>query len=249
MVNFLLLVILLRRFLFRPLTRIMDQREAELRERVLATERSRAAAEQEAQELAVARRSLEEHRQAQREAAEQEVERWREEQMRHARREIERAEERWRDSLAREQVELLAEIQERVGGLVTTILRLVLPGFADATVERRSLDLFLGQLEQLEKSRRDELVDALATGAPAVVQSAAELPGDARKRIEEALARQLHPAREVHFEIAPALICGLTLRVGGYTLGWNLRDILQQLDDEFRLGLREAPLGPTGTSP
>jgi F-type H+-transporting ATPase subunit b len=227
----------------------MDQREAELRERVLATERNRAAAEREAQELAAARRSLEEHRQAEREEAEREVERWREEQMRHARREIERAEERWRESLAREQAELLADIQERVGGLVTTVLRLVLPGFADATIERRSLEIFLGQLEQLDQSRRDELVDALAAGAPAIVQSAAELPDDARRRIEEALARQLHRARAVHFEVAPALICGLTLRVDGYTLGWNLRDILQQLDDEFRLGLREGQLGPTETRP
>ena len=237
-VNFLVLVALLRRFLFRPVARIMDRREADLRERLEAAEQNRAAAEAESRLLAQARRELEEERWQRRQAAEEEVARWREEQLREAREEVERTERRWHEGLQREQAELLELLQERVGGLVTTTLERVLPEFAGVTLEAEALAVFLRRLEELEGPRRRELTGVLAAGAAAVVQSATDLPAEARERIAGAIARQLGPTGRIHFETAPSLVCGFALRIGGYTVGWNLRDVVRQLEDDFALGLR-----------
>jgi F0F1-type ATP synthase delta subunit len=222
----------------------MDQREVELREQLKETERNRAAAEEESRLLAQARRELEEARWDRRQAVEQEVVHWREEQLREAREEVERADHRWREGLLREQTELLEVLQERVGGLVTTTLRRVLPEFAGMTLEAQALQVFLRQLEDLEDARRTELAGALRAGAAAVVQSASELSREARERIEDAIVRHLGPPGRVSFEAAPSLICGFALRIGGYTVGWNLRDTIQQLEDEFALGLRQHAPSP-----
>jgi F-type H+-transporting ATPase subunit b len=50
-VNFLILVVLLRHFLFRPIIRVMDRREATLGDQMAAAARSRAEADEHARAL------------------------------------------------------------------------------------------------------------------------------------------------------------------------------------------------------
>lgn len=230
---------LLRHFLFRPIIRIMDRREAALADQMAAAARSRAEAEAHARELEAARHELEEHRQQKREEVEREIERWREAELDLARADIERSEERWRESLAREQAELLGELEERVGRLVATTIQRALPELTDVPLESQAVRSFLRRLEQMDAADREEFARARATGGPAVVQSTFDLLPEDRGRVEESMNRLFPPARPVRFETTPDLICGVALRVGGYTAGWNLRDFLRQLEDDFVLGLRE----------
>jgi len=238
-VNFLILVVLLRHFLFRPIIRIMDRREATLGDQMAAAARSRDEAEEHARQLEAARRELEEHRQQKREEVEREIEQWREAELNQARADIERSEERWRESLAREQAELLGELEERVGRLVATTIQRALPELTDLPLESQAVRSFLRRLEQMDPSDREELARARAGGGPAVVQSTFDLPPEDRGLVEETMNRLFPPALPIRFETTPDLICGVALRVGGYTAGWNLRDFLGQLEDDFVLGLRE----------
>jgi F-type H+-transporting ATPase subunit b len=240
-VNFLILVVLLRHFLFRPIIRVMDRREATLGDQMAAAARSRAEADEHARALETERRELEEHRQLKREEVERELERWREAELDLARADIERSEERWRESLAREQAELQSELEERVGRLVATTMRRALPELTDASLESQAVRVFLQRLEQMDPAAREEFARARASGGPAVVQSAFELRPEDRAQVEETMNRLFPPALPVRFETTPDLICGVALRVGGYTAGWNLRDFLRQLEEDFVLGLREGP--------
>ena len=240
-VNFLILVVLLRHFLFRPIIRVMDRREATLGDQMAAAARSRAEADEHARALEAERRELEEHRQLKREEVERELERWREAELNLARADIERSEERWRESLAREQAELQSELEERVGRLVVTTMRRALPDLTDASLESQAVRVFLERLEQMDPAAREEFARARASGGPAAVLSAFELPPEDRAQVEETMNRLFPPALPVRFETTPDLICGVALRVGGYTAGWNLRDFLRQLEEDFVLGLREGP--------
>jgi len=240
-VNFLILVVLLRHFLFRPIIRVMDRREATLRDQMAAAARSRAEADEHARALETERRELEEHRQLKREEVERELERWREAELNLARADIERSEERWRESLAREQAELQSELEERVGRLVATTMRRALPELTDASLESQAVRVFLQRLDQMDPAAREEFARARASGGPAVVQSAFELPPEDQAQVEKTMNRLFPPALPVRFETTPDLICGVALRVGGYTAGWNLRDFLRQLEEDFVLGLREGP--------
>jgi F-type H+-transporting ATPase subunit b len=240
-VNFLILVVLLRHFLFRPIIGVMDRREATLRDQMAAAARSRAEADEHARALEAERRELEEHRQLKREEVERELERWREAELNLARADIERSEERWRESLAREQAELQSELEERVGRLVATTMRRALPELTDASLESQAVRVFLQRLDQMDPAAREEFARARASGGPAVVQSAFELPPEDQAQVEETMNRLFPPALPVRFETTPDLICGVALRVGGYTAGWNLRDFLRQLEEDFVLGLREGP--------
>jgi F-type H+-transporting ATPase subunit b len=238
-VNFLILVALLRRFLFRPVIRLMDQREADIRKRLSAAEQSRVSAEAKVRELEAARRELEDHRHEMRDEAERVVEGWREAELREARAEIERAKARWRESLAREQIELMEELRDRVGRLVTTAMQRSLSELADTALETQTVTVFLRRLEKLDPSERDQLARASAASEPAVVQSALALSPNDRGRLDEAIRRCFPPERPIEFVVLPDLLCGVTVQIGGYTVGWNLRDVLRQLDEEFGMGLRE----------
>lgn len=246
-VNFLILVVLLRHFLFRPIMRIMDQRQADIREQLSAAEQSRATAEAHARELETARREVEAHRHELREEAERIVEGWREAELREARAEIERTQARWRESLAREQLELMEELRERVGRLVTTAMQRALSELADTALEAQAVGIFLHRLEGLDPAERDQLGRASAADGSAVVQSAFELSPADRDRLSEAIRRHFPPERPIEFMVRPDLLCGVTVQVGGYSVGWNLRDVLRQLDEEFDMGLREGAMAGAGT--
>ena len=151
LVNFLLLLVILRLFAYRPILRLMDQRADRIRESLEASERARdeAASSQEAVEAQL----VEARREAQRivEQARETSERFRGEEMDRARNEAESFVERARADIQRERDVVIEEVRASFGDLAMT---------AAERVVRRSLDrqahedLITQVLEEGESLRR-----------------------------------------------------------------------------------------------
>ena len=151
LVNFLLLLVILRLFAYRPILRLMDQRAERIRESLEASERARdeAASSQEAVEAQL----VEARREGQRivEQARETSERFRGEEMERARNEAESFVERARADIQRERDVVIEEVRASFGDLAMT---------AAERVVRRSLDrqahedLITQVLEEGESLRR-----------------------------------------------------------------------------------------------
>ena len=151
LVNFLLVLVLLRLFAYKPILRLMDQRADRIRESLEASERAReeAASSQEAIESQL----VEARRESQRlvEQARESAERYRAEEMERARNEAENFVERARADIQRERDVVIEEVRASFGDLAMT---------AAERVVRRSLDrqahedLIAQVLEEGESLRR-----------------------------------------------------------------------------------------------
>lgn len=236
-VNFLILVALLRKFLYRPVLDAIASRQQEISSRVEQAEATRQEAEQlgracreQEQELAEARdRILAEAR--------QEVETWKQEAIADARAEVDATQSRWWEALHRERERLLKELCERAGRQVHQVARDVLTELADANLERQIVHVFLDRLSSLDESDRSRMQNGQADDATVTVTSALDLPKELQQEIRNRIDAHFGEETPIQFDIDADLICGVELQRGAQRVSWNVADALETFEHNFAAAL------------
>jgi F-type H+-transporting ATPase subunit b len=238
LVNFVILLALLRFVLYGPILRTMRQRE----ERIQATQAEAEAWRDEARADAEALRR--EREDADRTRRERLAELEREVDARRAARqgEIEREAEAKRAALAealeRDREGVVELLRRRTGDLLLAELRGALTHLADASLERQAVAAFRRRLERLDARTRDAL-RAAADSAPVVIATAFVPQGEARADLAAAVDDLLGGGREPIFARDDRLLLGVTLTVGGMRVDGSAEGRLAALEGAFDDALRE----------
>ncbi len=252
-VNFLILVWLLRRLLYGPVLRAMQAREARIAAQSAEALAAKQVAEQEAAELRRLQAQLEESRDQVLAAARQEAEERRKELVAQARRELDEARAGWYRGLQAEREAFLRELRRRLGSQLCAISRQALADLADAELEARAVALFVRRLAALEADERARLVASARKGTrPIFVRSAFPLDDAARRALEDALFAGLDKPNKLTYEQDPALLCGVEISTQDHKIAWTMadylaaleRDILEHLEGEIENGRRNGALLP-----
>lgn len=233
-VNFLILVLLLRRFLYGPIVRAMEAREARIAAQAAEAAATKEAAEAEAAAYRAKSAELDEQRDAVLSAAKGEAESWRKEHLAQVRAELEEARTGWYRGIQAEQSAFLRSVRERLARQVCDISRRALADMADAELEERMIAIFLRRLRDLSPQERERLTgSAVAAGRPLAVRSAFAIPSATRQQIAETLHADLAATVELEFEQEPALVCGVELRAHDHKVAWTLDDYLDALEADL----------------
>ncbi len=267
-VNFVLLLVLLRAFLYRPIKRVMAERERRIAEEHAAAERARTEAEARVAELQREREDLERHRRERLAEIEREAEAERERHLREARAEAEAARTAWREALAREQTDLADTVRQQVASVLADALRRGWRELADDDLEARAVRRFAQRLHDLDDTTRADLVAAVRDGhltfATAFESSeeqreallaavreavgragATTAAGGGRKQARAADAERAPDdarALDARFVRDPDLLAGVALRAGDVRIGWSARAQVEDLERAWR------DASPEGTS-
>jgi F-type H+-transporting ATPase subunit b len=246
MVNFLVLVALLKRFLYGPIIRVMEQRQEHIAGRLQEAQERLTAAEQQAALYQANLEELQRTRDSILVKAREEAELQRQSLLEQARQEVGQLQERWHDALRQEQETFLRELRQHAGTQVCAVARRALMDLAGADLEGGMLDAFIERLQELDAEARLKLAEAVQTATPGVViRSAFALPSDRRQQMLVAVQNGIAASAEVHFAIDPELICGLELEVPGSKLAWNLTQYLDNLEEYFA-GIMAQEIAATG---
>lgn len=225
-INFLILVVLLKRFLYQPILAAMDRREALIAERLQQAEQREQVAATAASDYQHRQQELDGERQQLLAAARAAAEDERRSGLAAARQEIEQARQTWRAALLSEQEEFLQAVRRELSSNACRVARQVLSELADAALEEQILQLFLRRLPTLASAERQ----ALAADGRVRLSSAFALTAAQRERVAIGIRTVLGEALEVGFEQQPRLICGVALQSSGYTLAWNTADYIAGLE-------------------
>lgn len=249
-VNFLVLVYLLHRFLYGPIIETMADRRRQIEEQVAAAERTKAEAQEQIRRYEEMRREQEAQREDLLAKARDDAESWADELREEARAEVDRLKERWTSALVREQETFWREFEEELGGELETLACEVLRELAGtdlAAQVQRSFFEHLKELPEAEAARLAEL-SAGQQGLEVKVLSAAELDESCRADLETHLGRLLGGPAELEFEVRPELVAGIEVRGSGWKMGWSIRGYVQGLGDRLRAYLEERSGGDTEAS-
>lgn len=233
--NFLVLVWLLKRFLYRPILDGIDAREREIATRMGEAARVEAAAEKQKAEYEARIEALQASRAETLEAARQEAEKERREMLAEARRKIdheqaERAAQRAEDARA-----YRAELQKTGAEALLSLTRKALTDLADETLESRIVARAVARLP--------EVADRLH-GKPqyAVAVTRNPLPEDVRNGLRDAL-KTLAPGAQLSFETDQTRSPGLGLKLGSAEVDWTIDDYLADLEAMLDQAVDDLPVG------
>ena len=234
-INFLVLVWLLKRYLYRPILSAVDAREQRVAARLAeaeARERQAASAGEALERERVALAAAREERLA---AAAREAAAERERLLEAARRDADAQRARLTEALALERENRLDALTTRLGAEVLAVAGQVLGELADEPIALRMAARCLERLRQLPPDEREALRAAMAhTDRPVHVRTAVELPEAMRHSYERALAELLPGAPRAHFEVARDLMAGVELVSDGRRWSWTIDDYLRSLERLLR---------------
>jgi F-type H+-transporting ATPase subunit b len=240
--NFLILVALLRRFLYRPILQAIAEREQSIAASLEAAAQREAEAERLRQEYQAERSAFAEACLSLRKGAESEAHAERERLLEEAHREAEELALRQRERLRQEAEHIGEALSQGLSQEALSVARQALKELAGQELEERMAEVFLLQLAQLHGPEGDALQGALGEG-PALLRSSLERPPSLRLRLEQGIRGLFPQCADLRFACDPGLVRGIELSAQGLKFAWSidsyLRDLELRVQEILRDGRRE----------
>ena len=229
--NFLVLVWLLKRFLYKPILRALDAREQRIAAELADADAKRAEARRERDEFRRKNEEFDRQRAVLLSQAAEEANAERQRLLDEAREAAEVASARRRETLRSDARNLDRTLRRRAQQEVFAIARKALTDLASASLEERLGEVFTRRLRALDGEAKRRLAGALKTASdPARVRSAFELPAEQRAAIQDALNETFAAEIQVRFETVPDIVSGIELATNGQKLSWTIADYLASME-------------------
>ena len=229
-VNFLILVWLLKRFLYRPILNAIDAREKRIALALADADAKKTEAEQERDAFQHKNEAFDQQRAALLSQATDEAKAERLRLLDAARQESDSLRAKRQEALISEQQSLSEALTRRAREEVFAIARKTLADLAGETLEARMADVFLRRLRELDDAAMTGLKSTFAASSNTLlVRTAFTLPPPQRAAIETVLKETLGGEMQVQFETAPDLVSGIEIGSNGHKLAWSIADYLASL--------------------
>ncbi len=228
-INFLILVWLMKKFLYKPILRTIDRREKRIADQLAEAAGNREEAERLTVELRQKREIFDQEYASRVEEMNREIQTIREEHLSVVRNETTLLKKQQSHTIERESIEFENSFRQELGRTVTAIASKLMLDLADEAIEDKMINVFLARLSDPGMKPDRHQLDDLKKHPRIVVTSAYELSPGQRSRIETALTEWLASPHKIDFEHEPNLICGIEVWFGGYKAAWNIADYLQTL--------------------
>ena len=230
-VNFLILVWLLRRFLYKPILHAIDLREKRIAAELANADKKRDEAQQESDEFKRKNEEFDQQRAELLSKATAQAEAERQRLLGEARDAAVALRSKWQETLRNEEHDLRQAIRSRTQQEVFAITRKVLTDLATTSLEERLGEVLIRRLRELDDKAKAGLREVLKTAPePALVRSAFDLPAEQRAAIQNALNETFSAEIHVRFETARDLISGIELTANGQKLAWSIKDYLASME-------------------
>jgi F-type H+-transporting ATPase subunit b len=228
-VNFLILVYLLKRFLYGPIINAMERREQNLEEQQDKADEEMQAATQLIKQYQEKQKALAEQQSQLLVQVQQEVECQRTEMLVQLRAEIKQKRRDWLSNLSKEQNSMMKDIGSLFVEQIITIRRRVIGDLAGVELEERMMQLFMRKLKQLPEQESKQLAQAINNASEIKVVSGFAINQKDSQQIKQCLTR-IRPGLKVKFEQRAEIVCGILMETHEQIWSWNVNNYLDQLD-------------------
>ena len=229
--NFLVLVWLMKRFLYKPILNAIEEREKRIAAELANADKKKAEAQKESDEFQHKNEEFDRQRAALLSKAKDEAQAERLRLLDEARQAADALSAKRRETLRNEEHNLHQAIGRRTQQEVFAIARKALADLATTGLEERLVEVFTRRLREMDGQTKAGLAVALTTASvPALVRSAFDLTAEQRSAIQNVLNETFSAEIHIRFETAPDLISGIELTTNGQKVAWSIADYLASLE-------------------
>lgn len=248
--NFLILVWLLRRFLYKPILKAIDAREKKIEAELSDASAREAEAKKEQAEFKRKNKEFDQQRSALLDKTKEEVNAERQRLLEEVRKETSDLRLKQQEALKKDKQDLNQEIRRRAQQEVFYIAQKALTDLAGASLEERIVEVFVQKLRELKGEEKKQFASALSASPGSVsVRTAFDLPQADRDLIKKTVKETLGIDIQARFETVPDLIGGIELTTNGQKVAWSIADYLTSLEKGIDELLKEQPKSEVKTKP
>lgn len=230
-VNFLILVWLLKRFLYKPILHAIDEREKRIAKVLADADAKKTEAKKERDEFQRKSEDFDRQRATLLSQATDEAKTERQRLLAAAQQEADTLSAKRQESLRNDAHNLNQAIRHMAQQEVFAIARKALTDLATTSLDDRLTGAFTCRLREMDGQAKAGLAGALKTASdPVLVRSAFDLPAEQRAAIQNALNETFSVGINIRFETAPDLISGIELITNGQKVAWSIADYLTSLE-------------------
>jgi F-type H+-transporting ATPase subunit b len=242
--NFLILVWLLKRFLYQRVIDAMDRRQQQIEVLRQQAQADSDEARQEVQRFRRKNQELEEQRESKLAVASAEADTLRQERLDALRVEIEATRRTWLQQVEREREAFLGGLRDQAATRFLALARRSLADLANADLEAQMVATFLARLHGEPGGDARGALAAIAArcraaGEPVIVSSGFDLAPELKRRITHTLHGDVGDDLAITYQISSDISCGLELSGGGRSVLWSLDGYLDGLEARLSALLEE----------
>jgi F-type H+-transporting ATPase subunit b len=248
--NFLILVWLLKHFLYKPILNAIDAREKKVADELADADAKEAEAQKEKEEFKRKNEEFDQQRAVLLSRAKDEAKAERQRLLEEVRKEASDLRSKQQEALKNDRQNLNQAISRRAQQEVFAIARKALKDLAGTSLEELTVDTFAQRLLELEGEEKEQLASALGTSSSQVlVRTAFELPQAQRDLVKKAVKETLGIEIQARFETAPDVVSGIELTANGQKVAWSIAGYLSSLEKSIDELLKEQPVSEARTEP
>lgn len=249
-INFLILVWLLKHFLYKPILNAIDAREKRVADELANADTKKAEAQKEREEFRRKNEEFDQQRSALLNKAKEDARAEHHRLLEEVRKEASDLRAKQQEALRNEEQNLSQEISYRTQQEVFDIARKVLSDLAGTSLEERAVDVFSQRMHNLTDEEKKQLASALsASPGQVVISTAFDLPQAQRDSIKKTIKETLGIEIQPKFKTVPDLVSGIELATDGQKVAWSIADYLTSLQKCIDELLKEQPGSKARTQP
>jgi F-type H+-transporting ATPase subunit b len=243
-VNFLILVWLLKHFLYGPIIDAIDARENRIAKELADADERKAQAQEEHETYRKKNEAFDKQRATLISEAQDEASTERSRLMDEAHQAADALSAKRQKALQQDTDNLHQAIGRRAQQEVFAITRKALTDLAGTCLEERMCDVFIHRLQEMDDKTKAEFATGLKSALGlALLRSAFDLPPAQRTAIQNAVNSSFSAETKIEFETAPDLVSGIELTSNGQKVAWSIAEYLLSLQkgvDELLLEGRKS---------
>ena len=229
-INFLVLVWLLKRFLYQPVLNAIDAREKRIAGDLAAAAAAQSQVQKSRDEVAAQAKTFDEEREARLAKATLDATAMGAELLGKARKAADSLTAAGRAAMQTDAATLSRELARLAAGESMSIARAALKDLADADLQAQIVSVFAQRLRQMDPRTKESMTASLKLAdGNACASSVFELSDQEKATVQTALNESLSADIHLQFKTSSAGIAGIELDFAGQRLSWTIADYLTGL--------------------
>jgi F-type H+-transporting ATPase subunit b len=241
-INFLVLVWLLKRFLYKPILKAIEEREKKIAAQIKDADDKKATAIKEQDDFKKKNDDFDQQKKGLMDKVVADTNAEKDKLLQAAKNDANILRSNLEKATKENQENQNLEIAQKTQKEVFAITRKALTDIASLSLEEQSVNTFIKRLNDSKDEEKKQFIVAFKSNANAIlVRSAFELPAKQQGEINNTVDTILGTKTQLQFKTTPELISGIELTTNGYKLAWSFSEYLNSLEKSITEKMKKQP--------
>nr|MBC7613938.1 F0F1 ATP synthase subunit B [Pseudopedobacter sp.] len=240
LINFLLLVWLMKKYLYQPILNAIDEREKKIAAELSDAKNKMAAAKKEQDEFQKKNEVFDRHQKKMMDKVSSDAEKEKIKLLDAAQKEADDLKQKRAEEAKELAVHLNKERSKKTQEEVLAITKKALTELASTNLEEQTVQVFINKIKSIAGKDKKQFMDAFhAKSSPLSVKSAFKLSAKEEKSIKVAIADLLGEDGDYEFKTDAKMMGGVELATEGYKLSWSFSAYISSLEKSIAVANNE----------